>query len=109
MSLSARAEIGRNPADVFKRGDGWRACYDRAKNRYLGQFWRTSREGQVRFTYEIPQKVFVSLYPKAKSSQIESRIETGKLIVRFEDSLLGTSLTKMGDEGEEAIDDASSF
>jgi len=96
----------KNYSDIYKHNCNWSACYDKVKNRYLSYICYTSREGQERYTFEIPKSVFDAL-DESKGYKNEHLIkENGRRISSFIDSIhggpYGGTLTNFDDEGEEA-------
>jgi len=90
-------------ADLAKLGWSWKACHDKAKDRYLGYICHTCREGQERFTYEIPKSVYDALDLDKDSSENEALIKTGRMMAHFEASVYGPPIEKsFDDEGEKA-------
>jgi len=90
---------------IFKEQGAWEACYDKTKNRYLARFSHYSPNGDERFTFLIPQKVFDALDTSQPETKNKELIESdGTLLVRFDDprdSAFPATTIKYGDEGEE--------
>lgn len=77
--------------ESYKKGNCWKACYDKDTGKYLGYIVYTSREGQERYLYEISKDVFDRLGSFKDDYENDRLIkDEGKSFYRFENTMYGT-------------------